>query len=142
MDSLQNLANSVAGRRPKPPSLRVLVADSDPVSSSITVRLLERHGHEVITADGGQAALGKASHKRFDLVLLDVDAPDGDGSSYAAKIREAGIENGVRTAIWGLTIESGGRSRIVRAAQAFDLVLSKPVESSALAEALNRILPR
>lgn len=141
MDSLQNLAKSVAGRSPKAPSLRILVADNDPVSSSITVRLLERYGYDVVIAEGAQAALSKVSHKRFDLVLLDVEAPDADGSSYAAKIREAGIENGVRIAIWGLTMDSGGKSRIVRAAPAFDLVLSKPIESNALAEALQRVFP-
>ncbi len=141
MESLHNLANSVAGRRPKRQPLKVLVADADAVSRMIAVRLLERRGHDVCAVEASAEALRTASHKRFDLVLLDLDQAAGDGTACAAEIRKAGIRNGIHTAIWGMSLEVGGRHEILQAAPAFDLLLAKPLDSESLTKALRRLSP-
>jgi CheY-like chemotaxis protein len=61
------------------PSGWVLVVDDDAADRMALFRLLERAGHHVTVADGGQAALELLRAETFDLVLLDLLMPGPDG---------------------------------------------------------------
>jgi twitching motility two-component system response regulator PilH len=51
---------------------KILIVDDDPDFVRATRMVLEKHQHEVLTADGGDAGYRLAREARPDLVILDV----------------------------------------------------------------------
>ncbi len=85
VDSLRQLLNAsndgVLG-------LRILLAEDNPVNQRLATRLLERRGHQVMTAGTGRQALEILTRESFDLILMDVQTPDMDGLETTRAIRE------------------------------------------------------
>jgi DNA-binding response OmpR family regulator len=69
-------------------ALRILVVEDDPDSRELLERLLERHQHIVVTADSVAAALHAARSSRIDMVISDINLPDGDGCKLMRTLRE------------------------------------------------------
>ncbi len=65
----------------------LVVDDSEFVRLALTDRL-EDLGHEVVTAEHGQAALAVLEREEVDLVLLDVNMPVMDGLALLARVRD------------------------------------------------------
>ena len=59
--------------------VRVLLVDDEPLSRTVVAAQLEALGHEVVTADDVASALVAASGEQPDVVLLDMELPDGSG---------------------------------------------------------------
>lgn len=55
--------------------LRILVVDDDPMVCMAIEVYLERHGFEVVLADGGEAGLSKLGDSAFDLMIVDIFMP-------------------------------------------------------------------
>jgi len=70
----------------RPPRLRILVADDQPVGRQVAQRLLSAAGHEVVAVADGQEAVAAVRDGRFDLVLLDQEMPRLDGIGAAGAI--------------------------------------------------------
>jgi CheY-like chemotaxis protein len=94
--SLLPVAVSGMRRRPVPSHPRVLVIDDDPLVRSMMVRALERHGFDVVSADGGRAAvtLFREQADTIDVVLLDLSMPEIGGEETFLALRE--IDPGAR----------------------------------------------
>ncbi|MCB9743147.1 MAG: response regulator [Alphaproteobacteria bacterium] len=71
----------------RPPALRILLVDDEQVIRRVGQLMLETEGHEVVTAEGGAAALAALEGQRFDLVLLDLQMREMSGWELAAQIR-------------------------------------------------------
>ncbi|KGO72451.1 CheY-like superfamily [Penicillium italicum] len=71
-------------------NLHVLVAEDDPVNSTIVQKRLEKFGHTVyMTSNGKECAYAyKANPTRFDAVLMDLQMPIVDGLGATQMIRE------------------------------------------------------
>jgi diguanylate cyclase (GGDEF)-like protein len=67
--------------------VRVLVVDDDGTLREIAAAMLENAGFAVETAPSGAAALAACARRLPDLVLLDVEMPDGNGYQACADIR-------------------------------------------------------
>jgi len=65
----------------------VLLVDDNPDYLQATRLLLEREGHNVLTATNGQEALGILPGQRVDLVLLDYFMPGMTGEQVVAELR-------------------------------------------------------
>lgn len=66
---------------------RILVVDDD-AAVQLTVRLLlERAGHNVVTADGGRKGLALCESGDFDLLFLDIFMPGMDGFETMQLVR-------------------------------------------------------
>jgi CheY-like chemotaxis protein len=52
--------------------LRILLAEDNPISQKLAVRLLEKRGHHVAVASDGRQALTALEKCSYDLVLMDV----------------------------------------------------------------------
>ncbi len=89
-------AVSAIRRRAVPERPRVLVIDDDRLVRAMMERALDRHGFEVVTADGGRSALAifRVQAAAIDLVLLDLTMPDLGGEETFVALRE--IDPGVR----------------------------------------------
>jgi diguanylate cyclase (GGDEF)-like protein len=68
-------------------SVRVLVADDDGLLRDIAAATLEAAGFIVETVPTGDAALAACARHMPDIVLLDVEMPDGDGYQACSNIR-------------------------------------------------------
>ncbi|KAG0158071.1 hypothetical protein PDIDSM_5584 [Penicillium digitatum] len=71
-------------------NLHVLVAEDDPVNSTIVQKRLEKFGHTVhMTSNGKECAYAyKENPTRFDAVLMDLQMPIVDGLGATQMIRE------------------------------------------------------
>jgi CheY-like chemotaxis protein len=67
--------------------LRVLVVDDVDVSRDVAAAFLRECGHEADCADGGAAGVAAASHKSYDVILMDLRMPDVDGFAATRCIR-------------------------------------------------------
>ncbi len=65
----------------------LLVVDDNEQNRDVLARRLERQGHAVITAPGGEEALALLAGEAFDLVLLDIMMPGMDGYEVLARIK-------------------------------------------------------
>ncbi len=66
---------------------RVLVVDDQKVPRMAVSRMLEDAGHEVSTADGGEAGLALARSILPDVVILDVNMPGMDGFAVVEQLK-------------------------------------------------------
>ncbi|EAW13553.1 putative sensor histidine kinase/response regulator [Aspergillus clavatus NRRL 1] len=71
-------------------TLRVLVAEDDPINSKIIQKRLEKVGHSVfLTGNGEECATAyRQGHSNFDVVLMDIQMPIIDGIESTRLIRQ------------------------------------------------------
>jgi signal transduction histidine kinase len=67
---------------------KVLVVDDDGIIRSVTTRILENEGYQVVEAEGLNQALEKIKQTDFTLVLLDLRLPDSKGMESIALLKE------------------------------------------------------
>jgi two-component system LytT family response regulator len=68
--------------------MKILIVDDETLALSRLRRMLEALGYSDITeADSAQAALKAADTQRFDLALLDINMPGGDGLELGFDLR-------------------------------------------------------
>ena len=81
--------NALATEEPLNGSKRykLLVVDDSAMFQNIATSNLQALGHEVLSADGGRAALALLARHSFDLVFLDVEMPDMNGIETLQRLR-------------------------------------------------------
>jgi two-component system, sensor histidine kinase and response regulator len=119
-------------------SLRILLAEDNPVNQLLTTQLLEKRGHTVMLASNGREALEAFERKSFDLVLMDVQMPQMDGLEATAAIRNLEKPGGNHLAIVALTAHAMKGDREKYLAAGMDGYLSKPVRTQELDEMLEK----
>ena len=66
----------------------IFLLEDDKILSKGIFIALEKDGHHVTTAYGYVEALQKYALKKYDLFLLDINLPDGNGMNFCQKIRQ------------------------------------------------------
>ncbi|NTW97198.1 MAG: response regulator, partial [Oscillochloris sp.] len=119
-------------------SLRVLVAEDNPINQQVIMRMLTWLGHAVTVVADGQRALQAVAQAPYDVVLMDVQMPELDGEAATQHIRSLGAAI-TQPHIVALTANAlgGDRERLLRAGM--DDYLSKPVQAADLQRALARV---
>ncbi len=114
-------------------TLRVLLAEDDPVNRAAAGRMLEKMGCTVQTAVSGREALDHLQKEAFDMVFMDIQMPVMDGLEATAAIRSEQTFAPVRTIpIIALTAHAmaGDRERMLEAGM--NDHLPKPLDFAAL----------
>jgi pilus assembly protein CpaE len=66
---------------------KILIVDDDLDTLKLVGLILQRHGYQIVAANGGTQALAKAVTERPDIILLDVMMPDMDGYEVTRRLR-------------------------------------------------------
>jgi signal transduction histidine kinase/DNA-binding response OmpR family regulator len=123
-------APAVSGR-----SLRILVAEDNPVNQKVVVKMLQRLGHIVEVAQNGLEAVQAVERRRYDVVLMDCQMPEMDGFEATAQIRRRTSTLG-HVPIIAVTANASSADREKCLDSGMDAYLSKPVKIEGLAAAL------
>jgi CheY-like chemotaxis protein len=74
---------------------RILVADDNVINQKITVRFLEQLGYQVDVVPNGWLAVKAVTHRAYDLVLMDCQMPEMEGSNATEEIRLLECRNAI-----------------------------------------------
>jgi CheY-like chemotaxis protein len=115
-----------------PKSLRILLAEDNPVNQRLAARMLEKEGHEVAVASNGKEAFAMWLDSPFDLILMDMQMPEMDGFQTTFAIRRAEVASNAHIPIIALTAHAmhGYRERCLAAGM--DDYLTKPFRKNDL----------
>lgn len=119
---------------------KVLIAEDNAVNRELLRELLEGCGCTVLEACDGQEALRMTEQTQPDLLLLDIGMPVLDGFAVVRKIRENPRFTSLPVVAVTAYAMQGDREKIL--SSQFDGYLSKPVNSRALVEELDRLLSK
>jgi two-component system sensor histidine kinase/response regulator len=120
-------------------TLRILVAEDQPVNRLVAVRMLEKQGHSVHAVCDGREALAAVTQMPFDLVLMDVQMPEMDGFEATAAIRAGERDLDGHIPIIALTAHAmkGDMERCLEAGM--DAYVSKPLSPARLFETIEQV---
>jgi two-component system, cell cycle response regulator DivK len=119
---------------------KILIAEDNAVNRELLRELLEMRGYAVVEACDGEEALRMIEQAQPDLLLLDIGMPLLDGFGVIRKIRENPRFASLPVVAVTAYAMQGDREKIL--SSQFDGYLSKPVNSRALAEELDRLLSK
>ncbi len=123
-------------------SLRILLAEDNPVNQRLASRLLEKRGHSVVVAGNGREALEALEKEYFDLVFMDVQMPVMDGFEATAAIRKKEGDSGIHLPVVALTAHAMKGDREKCLAGGMDGYLTKPIQPQELDELLQSYIAR
>jgi two-component system sensor histidine kinase/response regulator len=113
-------------------ALRILLVEDNSINQRLTLRLLEKRGHHLTSANDGMEALEALDRAVFDLVLMDIQMPRMDGFQVTAIVREREKIAGRRLPIYAMTAHAlaGDEERCLAAGM--DGYIPKPVSPKQL----------
>jgi signal transduction histidine kinase/ActR/RegA family two-component response regulator/streptogramin lyase len=120
--------------------LHILLAEDNVVNQMLASRVLEKHGHHVVTVENGRRALERLAIETFDLVLMDVQMPEIDGFEATAMIRKLEEGTGTHLPVVAMTAHAmqGDKERCLAAGM--DGYVSKPLNIKELLTVVQAVL--
>lgn len=125
--------------------LSVLVAEDNEINALLAKSLLRRLGHHPTVVSTGEAVVAAYLHARradlsYDVLLMDLHMPGGDGIEAAKRIRAMeAAGDGRRLPIFALTATALDEDRITSLAAGMDGFLVKPLDRGQLTDILARL---
>ena len=123
--------------------LRLLLAEDNAINMEIASELLREQGVAVTQAWNGAEAVARfreAAPFTYDAVLMDMQMPVMDGCEAARKIRELERADAGTTPIIAVTANAFAEDVAATAAAGMNAHISKPIDFTALRQALERLL--
>jgi len=121
-----------AGEKPS----RILIVDDHAPTVAALVRLLSMFGHTVVSADTAASAVQTARRTPIDVLICDIDLPDGSGLDVMRRLRDLPIV--------GIAVTGGGDECHPSACEeaGFDGYLLKPMLMEDLIHVLHELQHR
>ena len=115
-------------------SLRILVAEDNPVNQKVALSMLKRIGYRADVAANGFEVLQALERQPYDVVLMDVQMPEMDGFEATRRIRSSGF----KVCIIAITAHALNGDREACLYAGMDEYISKPIRMEELQKALER----
>jgi CheY-like chemotaxis protein len=122
-----------AGVSPSSRSLRILLAEDNPVNQRVAMTILGKMGHRITLATNGLEALEQWRQSDFDLILMDVQMPEMTGLQATMQIRREEAM-GAHVPILAMTASAMSEERDRCLAAGMDDFISKPVSYKVIEE--------
>ena len=117
---------------------RILIVDDSPTEVKKISSLLEKHNHEVLTADNGADGVAKARAESPDLVLMDVVMPGLNGFQATRQLTRSSDTSDIPVVI--VTTKDQETDRVWGTRQGAKGYLVKPVKEDELIKTINDLL--
>jgi len=124
-------------------AIRILLAEDNLTNQQVALGLLKRLGLRADAVADGSEAIKALETIPYDLVLMDVQMPEMDGYEATGRIRDpmsAVLSHAIPIIAMTAHAMQGDRERCLEAGM--DDYITKPIAPDALAEVLDRWLPR
>jgi two-component system, sensor histidine kinase and response regulator len=120
-------------------SVRILLAEDNPVNQKLAVLILTKAGYKVEVVDNGRKAVETFSErsKDFDLILMDIQMPEMDGLAATKELRAKGF-NAVPIIAMTANAMKGDREICLEAGM--NDYITKPVKREIIFEIIERWL--
>jgi two-component system OmpR family response regulator len=117
---------------------RLIVVDDDPDIRDLIVRQLRQDHYEVLSAGGVSELKAALVEQRIDLIVLDLNLPDGDGLELCRELRGQGND------VWIIMVSARGSAidRVLGLELGADDYLTKPFEPRELLVRVRNLLRR
>ncbi|KAJ5671972.1 hypothetical protein N7507_001099 [Penicillium longicatenatum] len=124
-------------------TLRILIAEDDPINSSIVKKRLEKFGYSICMTGNGKecASVHRESPISFDVILMDLQMPIVDGLCATKMIREYEQQSAYhRTPVFAVSASLIEKDRQVYLDAGFDGWIMKPIDFQRVHLLLNGVL--
>ncbi len=119
---------------------RILIVDDSPSQLLGLKRLVEKLGHQVLTAADGAAGVEATRREKPDLVLMDVVMPNLNGFQATRSITKDPATANIPVIL--VTTKDQDTDRVWGMRQGAKAYVTKPVDEAELLEALNKALAK
>jgi pilus assembly protein CpaE len=119
---------------------RILIVDDDVDSLKLIGMMLQRQGYEIVAANNGQQALGRAHADLPDLIILDVMMPDMDGYEVCRRLRHDPATQAIPIIMF--TAKTLVDDKVAGFEAGADDYLTKPTHPAELASRVKAVLAR
>ncbi len=116
----------------------ILVVDDSPTELFVLKKILEKHDHQVITAENGEQALELANSKRPSLILMDVVMPNLNGFQTTRQLTKAPSTHDIPVII--VSSKNQDTDKLWGLRQGAKGYLSKPIDENLLITEINTLL--
>lgn len=119
---------------------RILLVEDDKINQKVIRHMLKQIGYDKIeTAANGNEALKLIEHHEFDMILMDIQMPELDGTKTTEFIREKEKITGTHIPIIAITAYAlkGDKEKFL--ANGMDGYISKPIDINELSDTLQKV---
>jgi twitching motility two-component system response regulator PilH len=119
---------------------KVLIVDDSQTETKRFTQFLDKHGHEVITADSGERGIEVAKAELPDLILMDVVMPGLNGFQATRRLTRDPSTKHIPIII--VTTKDQETDKVWGRRQGASAYLSKPVPEDLLMETIRQALDK
>ncbi|MCR8922142.1 twitching motility response regulator PilH [Dasania sp. GY-MA-18] len=117
---------------------RVLIVDDSPTETHKMSTILDKHGHQVLTAGSGEEGVATAKAELPDVVLMDIVMPGLNGFQATRQLSKNASTSHIPVII--VTTKDQETDRLWGQRQGAKGYLTKPVNDAVLMNAINEVL--
>lgn len=118
---------------------RILIVDDSPSQLMGIRRIVEKLGHEAVTAEDGAAGVEAAKRELPDLILMDVVMPNLNGFQATRSITREATTKHIPIVL--VTTKDQDTDRMWGMRQGAKAYITKPFDENDLAGVINELLP-
>ena len=118
---------------------RILIVDDSPSQLVSMKRIVEKLGHEAITAEDGASGVEVAKAQRPDLILMDVVMPNLNGFQATRAIAKDPVTGHIPIIL--VTTKDQETDKVWGMRQGAKAYLTKPFNENELIEIIKQVLP-
>jgi len=118
----------------------ILYIEDNPQNMRLVRKMLKIGGYEMIGAEDGLSGLQLAEDKHPDLILLDINLPDIDGTEVTARLKKNPLLADIPVVALTANAMFGDRERFLDAG--CDNYISKPIIKTVLLETVNQYMKK